>query len=145
MEMPAFLFGKTSSGVAVVTFDREPLDDEWEAYIRFLLANETSLEAVVCFAHGMSGPPSKQRRVHNDRTAALWEHVPFAMVSDSRIMRGVMTAMAWILKGSRSQAFSPRDTRGAYRFLGLSADDVAEVEALRARHAAHATADSATA
>ncbi len=143
--MPVFLFEKTSSGVAVLTFDREPLDGEWQAYIRFLLANEESLKAVVCFAHGMSGPTSKQRKVHNDRTAALWEHVPFAMVSDSRIMRGVMTAMAWILKGSRSQAFSPRDTLGAYRFLGLSPEDVDEVEALRARLGSRAVVESATA
>ena len=85
---------------------------------------------------GNGGISSKQR----GRIADFWKRAgrkppPVALVSDSAVSRGVLTAISWMLESS-TKAFAPSDLRGALAFLGTSAP-IAEVAShLDALHAA---------
>jgi hypothetical protein len=67
------------------------------------------------------GLTSKQR----SRIAEFWKSSsrrppPVALLSDSALARGVLTALSWLLE-SPTKAFSPSDLRGALAYLGTHA------------------------
>jgi hypothetical protein len=131
--MSVCVFDVTPGGIVVQISQGEPRDTEWNAYLDCLIERDRSLRAAICFAYGASGPNTHQRRALSDRTSHVWRHVPFAMISDSRIMRGVMTAVNWLLNSKEivSRAFSSSELEAAYRFLQLSPTDIEQVAALR--------------
>lgn len=69
---------------------------------------------------GNGGLSAKQR----SRVAQFWKDAgraapPVALLSDSAVARGVLTAIGWLLDNP-TKAFSPQDLRGALAFLKSS-------------------------
>ena len=92
--------------------------------------------AILVSTRGNGGISSKQR----GRIADFWKRSgrktpPVALVSDSAVSRGVLTAISWLLE-SPTKAFSPSDLRGALAFLGTSAPAAEVASHIDALHAA---------
>jgi hypothetical protein len=131
--MSVCVFDVTPGGIVVQISRGEPSDTEWNAYLDCLVERDLGLRCAICFAYGASGPNTSQRKALSERTLHVWRRIPFAMISDSRVMRGVMTAINWLFNGKDvvSQAFSSSELEAAYRFLQLSPRDIEQVVALR--------------
>jgi hypothetical protein len=87
-------------------------------------------------ARGSSGFTSKQR----SRVGEFWKQAGrtpprVALLSDSAVARGVLTAIGWLLENP-TRAFSPLDLRGALAFLGTSASALEVASQLEALHVA---------
>lgn len=91
--------------------------------------------ALLISTHGSAGHTSKQR----GRIAEFWRSAgrkppPVALLSDSALSRGVLTAIGWLLENP-FKAFSPSEVGEALAFLGASAPThelASEIEALHA-------------
>lgn len=105
--------------VHVVIHDaRPPTDDEWESYLAQLRERRDSHPRFFIESYG-GGPDAKQRR-------ALAEVVDkdamrVAVLTDSIVARGILTALAWL--GLPQRAFAIGAQREAIAFLELDEDE----------------------
>ncbi len=100
-----------------------PSDDEWARYLEVSKTHFGSLRASVVITEG-GGPNSRQRALLTERYPEFGP-VPVAVVSDSPMTRGIVTALHWL--GKNIRAFRPTDLAGAFEYLSVP---VAEREAL---------------
>lgn len=89
-----------------------PTDEEWEAYLKYYLANERQCARTLVVTQG-GGPSAKQR----GDTAKVIQSSPtrVAIVSTSTLVRGIATALSWFNK--RVQAFSGNEMDAALKYL----------------------------
>jgi hypothetical protein len=100
-----------------------PSDEEWARYLEVSKTHFGSLRASVIITDG-GGPNSRQRALLIERYPEFGP-VPVAVVSDSAITRGIVTALHWL--GKNIRAFRPTDLARAFEYLSVP---VAEHEAL---------------
>lgn len=112
---------------AVLVHGREnPADDEWGPYIEALRDLVTRVgEITVLVVTDGGGPNSVQRAELNERVLA-GRTMLGAVVTESRIARGIVTALSWFNSGIK--AYPPVRLREALRYLGL--EEEAQAEAL---------------
>lgn len=114
---------------AVLVHGREnPSEAEWNAYIDALaglIAKVGDISVLVVTDGG--GPNSVQRTDMNDRIRG-GNDMRGAVVTESRVARGIVTALSWFNAGVK--AFPPVRLRDALRHLGL--DEAEQAEALAA-------------
>lgn len=117
--------------------DKTPSDADWNAWVSATL--EVAHKKVLISSHG-GGPSAAQRtRLSQARSSLPPEQV--ALLSDSSVLRGVLTAVAW-LTGNNVKPFSPRELTEALRWLGLPLERQREIEVLIAR--LHRTLDDSS-
>lgn len=110
--------------------DKTPADADWNAWIAVSLRNEH--RKVLVSSHG-GGPSASQRnRLSQARVESGHPPEQVALLSDSSVLRGILTAIAW-LTGNNVKAFSPRELTEALRWLGQPLERQREIEALLAR------------
>lgn len=98
-----------------------PTDDEWRRWIE-LGAVRVGLDVRVVFeVYGSVGPNARQRQALTPWLGKV--DMRTAVMSDSIIVRGVVTAVSWL--GVANSAFSPGQQEAAARYLELSAEEVA--------------------
>ncbi len=115
-------FDGQGSLVLFVVGDRAPDRDEWKTYVDYLkdrVAIHGKVRLVV--VAGSAGPDALQRK-------QLGESVPSkklrtAVVSDSMVARGVITAFRWY--GLEIDAFKSSEVDAACRYLAASDDETA--------------------
>ena len=99
-----------------------PTDDEWRSYLHLYESHQQLVRANLVVTRG-GGPNAKQReamsKLKNLRAFAT------AVVSDSVVARGIVTAISWI--GKPIRAFTPSETDLAFEYLGVATDTRAKV------------------
>ncbi len=116
-----------------------PTDAEVDRHIAEALAMAGSVRAVLVIAHGRDAAgPGAAQRARMARVGLL--RVPTAVVTESVLARGVMTAVSWL--GATIRAFAPEQLDQAYEFLDISAPArtriPAQIEAMKAELLGHA-------
>lgn len=98
--------------------DATPSDEEWECW-RALLCQRAADERlrVLVEAHEHSGPDARQRKLLRHTTAAHRDYKT-AVLTESMLTRGIITAVAWL--GIPTRGYSFREYSAAFTFLDLS-------------------------
>ncbi|HTU59705.1 MAG TPA: hypothetical protein VMF89_14740 [Polyangiales bacterium] len=107
-----------------------PSDDEWNHHCKELETVHASLRGVLVFTAG-GGPTSKQRE--RLRAAVPSSIPPTAIMTDSALVRGIITSINWFVNNPLS-AFDHDDLKGALRHIargGATVDPAKVVGTLR--------------
>lgn len=105
-------FQRVGSCILLVHVEKEPADADWDLYVQWFATNIDTQVLV----YSLGGAPSAAQRDKLKRV--LDKHgkrVATAVMTDSQIARGVMTALKWFLKDM--SAFPLNDLKGALKFL----------------------------
>lgn len=123
-------FDKTEHGHMVVVQVDAPGDD-WGKMVEFCLAHKNVIRSSIVFVHGEGGPSAKQRSDLADAVKVMRRGMPVAVLSDSRVTRGVLTAINWLTKKQdESRAFPLNGFAEAMAFIGASDAESRVVRAL---------------
>lgn len=111
----------------------QPSDQEWEGWLGMCreMIEQGQLQGCLVWTAG-GAPNSKQRAMVKSVPGLL--PVPIAIMTDSRVARGVITALSWL--GKAIKPFPANDLQGALEYLGsqqAAAEVQAEIDALRSR------------
>lgn len=93
---------------------RPPTDEQWNRLIALCSKQEGPIRILV-ESHG-GAPNAKQRKALHDALAG--RDLRSAVLTDSMVARGIVTALAWI--GISLRAFPLQDYSSAAEYLGLS-------------------------
>ncbi len=120
----------------VAVHGTDPIDNaEWDTYCQ-LFARIDAPERVRGFTLTQgSAPTSHQRRQLKEahRTAGVPEKAVGAIVTDSAIVRGAITTLAWLGVGTGTRAFRPSDFPAALRHVDIDPEEEAAFIAELAR------------
>ena len=120
-----------------------PSAAEWSAYCRDLRRWRAELDGILVRSDG-GGPNALQRGEMTDAIEAERTTVRTAVVTVSRVARGIVTALSWI--NAQIKAFSPLQQDAALSYLGVTDDEraevLAELERLRALLGAEAAPEN---
>jgi hypothetical protein len=104
-----------------------PTDVEWAAWLALLREHRGPQMRVVVETD--SGPNAAQRRALAETLHGV--DVSFAIMTDSIVVRGIVTALAWL--GVRHCAFPLGQVQQATAYLGLTDDEALRTEQELAR------------
>jgi hypothetical protein len=104
---------------ACVVRDVEPTDAAWERYIE-LCRLRSGQDLRVLAESYKTGPNAKQRKALAVATADIDYHA--AILTDSIVTRGIVTAFAWM--GMKQRAFAPNHLAEAGNYLQLEPDEL---------------------
>lgn len=124
MVKPQAKISRLAFGLFVAVYgDSAPSDEEWDRYMS-TMREITEDDSLLIFSWG-GGPTMKQRRELEEAVAHHRGKV--AVVTGSRVARGIVKAISWT--GKRIKAFDFERRAEAFEFLGLS--ELQRREALR--------------
>ena len=119
--MPMASAGNGRVCVAVLR-DAPPTQEEWSSWLTLLRARKGAPVRVL--VETQSGPNASQRKALSDTLRD--EDARFAILTDSLIVRGIVTALAWL--GLPHHAFAPSQHVQACNYLDLSTEEREEAE-----------------
>jgi hypothetical protein len=126
--MKTLEFGKVTGQqiyVYVSSSTLAPAEDEWDAYVAFLTQGFDQTSQVRVIVYTRSPPPSAiQRRKLMDAVKPLAKRLRVAILTDSNLVRGVVTALSWV--GGQYTAFAPEQLLDAVTSLGIEGVDAVE-------------------
>jgi hypothetical protein len=105
-----------------VLYAKPPTDEEWTAWIA-LLRTRAGRDARI-LVETQSGPNAAQRSALVEATRDL--DVRFAILTDSIIVRGIVTALAWL--GVPHRAFGSDEHLRAAEYLELAPEELERVQ-----------------
>ena len=116
----AMAHGLSGTTMVTVHTDAPPSEAEWDAYLHdiTLALQRGRVSGIVVFTRG-GGPTSTQRIRYARVLERLNVVVPCAVVTDSAVARGIVTAIAW-LTGKHIAAFPSAEIRYALGFAGVA-------------------------
>lgn len=98
--------------------NEEPLQDEWEEYLKTCQAHLNDLRVALAVTAG-GRPNSKQRAQVIDAVAGRSAPLPGAIITDSTTVRGVVRVLTWLDKKAVLRAFAPEEMAAAFDYLGI--------------------------
>lgn len=104
----------------VVHTDEAPSDEEWDAYLAELVQSVSDINGLLVYSDKV-GPSAPQRARSNEAFARAGKDIKTAIMTGSRVVRGIITAMNWALDG-RVKPFTTLDFEGAMNYLGLDTE-----------------------
>jgi hypothetical protein len=115
-EKRTLAFGSYMSCVILVHSEAAPSDKDWGKYIDFIKAQKRPETKILVVGKG-GPPPSAAQRA---KLATVFEKsgVPTAVLTDSQISRGVVTALNWIFP-QKLAAFPTARLEDALIYVGL--------------------------
>lgn len=118
-------------GIMLIVHSSAPPDDrQWLGHIELARAHLTSLRGLVVITLG--GTPNATQRKAG---AAFWDevpvHVPLIVVSSSSLVRGVVTALNWIMT-RRFETYPMHRRAQAYAAAGATPCESQQLEVLAA-------------
>lgn len=123
--MPNLLFKMVDDIHVSVGLSENPTDEEWDNYIKDIGENLPAMKGLLsCSGGGQPTPP--QRHAVNRFWAAQTKKVPLAIVTTSRLVKIVVTALSWVM-GDRIRGFTTVDE--GLDYLQVSADRRAPLHA----------------
>jgi hypothetical protein len=99
-----------------------PSDSEWDAYIEEIVKNLGRIKGVLVYSEAV-GPSAPQRARANATFGKQEIKFPTAIMSGSRVVRGIVTALSWAAGDDNIKAFATTDFKGVMTYLGLDADE----------------------
>lgn len=96
-----------------------PTDEEWTRCIALFRERAGQDSRFIVETHG-GGPDAKQRKVLAD--AMRNEDTLVAVMTESLVARGILTALAWL--GLPQRGFALHDLHAAASYLGLSREEL---------------------
>jgi hypothetical protein len=105
----------------VVHTDQTPSDEEWDTYLAEVIERARELRGVLVYSES-AGPSAPQRARSNEAYKAAGVQMRTAIMSSSRLVRGVVTALSWTL-ADKVKSFSTKEFDPAAKYLGLSKED----------------------
>lgn len=127
--MTTLAFARFGSCFTYVCGRRDPTDQEWDTYIRFLRQNivpGVTPRSLVITEGG--GPNSAQRTKLTELVAEHSGDLKIAVVTSSAVVRGIFTAMSWFATFNY-RAFPPTQLDDALAFLDVSRATAFEMKA----------------
>ena len=112
--------------VVSVNTDTDPSDEDWDAYLTDVAQHLRGLKGVLVYTP-KSGPSAPQRARANAAFEKNKADIPTAVMTSSRMVRGIVTALSWAL-GSKIKAFSENDFQGAVDFLELDPEEQLKIK-----------------
>ena len=119
-------FGVVDATLVVVHPNTQPTDEDWGRFLEFCFSDADRTHSVkrgVVLTPG-AAPSNHQRRAQRDalRDAGVEGSIdiPMALLTDSRIVRTVATAVSFFT-GQSFKAFSPLDVHLGLDYIGVSA------------------------
>jgi hypothetical protein len=99
--------------------EKNPTDPEWDAWIACV--KQRAHSAMLIWSDGGAPNPSQRARLVDGTDAGPAPRPPLALLTDSALVRGMMTAFAW-LRGRHQpmKAFPQRELDQALAWLGVS-------------------------
>lgn len=95
-----------------------PSDDEWDRWIELTCDQPGAVVRALVEAYDEVGPNAKQRKALADRIRVSGRDVRSAILTDSVIVRGIVTAIAWLSVSLR--AFATNQHHPAASYLELT-------------------------
>ncbi len=121
-------------GVLVQIHDSSPSDAEWTQLLTYMLKNRERIRYVLAISRGNGSPSSKQRERLAETLRSFPPQLPFALLTDSRIARGVLTALNWMTGRAKYTAvFGPDELGRALIFFGVGEAETLATRQLVAR------------
>jgi hypothetical protein len=111
--------------VVLVHGELEPSDEDFEAYVADVVKNIDQIKGGLVYTDKV-GPSAQQRARSNAAFANTGKDFEAAIMSGSRMVRGIVTALNWAVDG-KVKAFSTKDFDGAVGIFNLDPDDVLKV------------------
>lgn len=113
----------------VVHGPKAPSAVEWTRYLNEMAHRKNDELRVVVFSHG--GAPDGGQRLQLTSIVEGGDHrMPLALITDALLVRAMVGVLRWFNPAIR--AFALSETRVAYDFLGLTADERERVATLHA-------------
>jgi hypothetical protein len=108
-------FGVVDGVLILVHGEREPQDREWDAFLDTYEREQSGMRGLLVFTPGPSPDSARRKRLSelNERRP-----VPIAVLTPSRIARGVVSALSWL--GLAIRAFEPDALDKALDHLALT-------------------------
>ena len=127
----AFSLFKRSLFLVLHTKDN-PTDEEWAEYITFYEKNIAHIRTAMILTEG-GGPNAMQRGIMNDLLEAHNVKAKISVVTLSRLVRGIVTALGWF--NPKIKAFSTIQIPAALDYLEIPKPDhdavIREIRMLR--------------
>jgi hypothetical protein len=98
-----------------------PSDEDWDRYLGDVIKHVKGLKGILVYSES-TGPSAPQRARVNESYKQAGVNIRTAIMSGSRMVRGVVTAMSWTL-AENIKAFSTKDFESAVKYLELSNED----------------------
>lgn len=115
MSKPQAKITRLSFGMLVAVYgEQSPSDEEWAVYMG-TMQTITADDSLLIFSWG-GGPTLKQRRELEE--VVTHHEGKVAVVTESRIARGIVKAISWTGKDIKAFDFTRREA--AFEYLGLS-------------------------
>jgi hypothetical protein len=122
---PSVLIRRASATLAVAVYANDsPTDEDWGGYLEVMRSLEHGYRMVIFSSGG--GPTTMQRRDLESITEGQ-ETARVAVITSSRLARGIVTAIRWFNRDIK--AFEPAHRDAAFTFLAL--DKVERDDVLR--------------
>jgi hypothetical protein len=117
------LYWRLIPGVIMITVHTKttPSDEDWDAYLEDVKKQATGIRGVLVYSES-AGPTAPQRARISELYKALNIKLRTAIMSGSRLVRGVVTAMSWTLADD-IKSFSTTEFDKAVEYLELSEDE----------------------
>jgi hypothetical protein len=103
----------SSGSVVVVLGSKPPSDADWNLLVE---AHKQGWPRRGLVVTAGGGPTAVQRQAVLDATGG--KGIPAAILTDSMMVRGIVTAISWF--ASQVRAFPPHDLEGALHHLGIT-------------------------
>lgn len=115
--VPAMAMETFERSLLVVHGARPASAPEWNRYLaEFILPSLSGVLIVVDSSY--AGPTALQRAQATDAAKQAGIFPPIAVVTGSRMHRGIVTVVSWMQRGNLV-AFSPRELSSAMDFVGI--------------------------
>jgi hypothetical protein len=112
---PTFVYAPEGDLMLTVHGPIPPTDEEWRAYLEFSRTCVGRVTRSLIVSSG-AGPNGRQRTMLM-KEFPEFAPVPVAVVSDSSMTRGIVTALRWF--GKNIRAFPPSQLAAALEYLGV--------------------------
>lgn len=122
MAAKTMLFRNVGNVLVAVHTAAPPDDQEWEAYVQFGKKLPPTCRRTLVISKG-GGPNAKQRKYANDE---FLNHVTLtvAVVNDSTMVRGIVTAMGWFNSLIKPFPNTDQGIQDALKYLNVQGKDV---------------------
>ena len=98
-----------------------PSDEDWDEYLADMAKHVHTIKGLLVYSESV-GPSAPQRGRSNDLFNELGADIPTAIMTGSKMVRGIVTAISWAV-GTKIKAFSTRDFAGAMKYLELTNEE----------------------
>jgi hypothetical protein len=99
---------------------QHPTDDEWDECMRILQSKDLDTVKVLVITEGGSPSPRQQNRLGE---VLAGKAIPAAVVSESALVRFVVSSVALITRRIRIRSFYMNDLESAYTHLRLTREE----------------------